>query len=183
MKKILLLLGIAVFSHALTLDESSLKVEFEGYKTPDFIATKGAFSNVKYTFNKDTSSLSSTLKNAKAVLNPNDLLMDTDEITNNIKNVFFKALNKGKSFEVAVINVAEGKDKGVISTIVKIGNEKANLALTYTIQNDDFNATGELDLSSFKNSSKALSELSKVAAGHAGISYPLVKIILSGKVK
>ncbi|RDU62681.1 hypothetical protein [Helicobacter sp. MIT 14-3879] len=187
MKKILLKIAIIagsfVVTNAATIDESTLKLDFEGYKTKDRVATIGSFNDVKYSLNKDTSSITSTFKGAKAIIDPNNVDMNVDEITNNIKNAFFKTLNKGAKFEVEIVNVVEGDNQGLLSGIVKIGKEKSNLPLSYTINESDFFAEGELDLSVFKNSSKALKALSDVAPGHAGFSWPLVKVTLSGKVK
>lgn len=161
------------------IDVNSAKVEFEGYKTPDMVGTKGTINNVKYTFGKDTSSISSQLRGAKAILSPSNIDMGNSAITTNVVDTFFKVLNSKADFKVTFKDVDEGKDKGVISAKVTIGKRSTMVPMIYTIENGKLIAKGQLDLHAFTNASKALKALSDVAAGHNGISWSIVDIIFS----
>ncbi len=182
MRKILAIcLFFAGTVYAASIDENSVKIEFEGYKTPDMVGTKGSFKNAKLTFGKDKSSISTQLKGARAVLSPSDIDMGDDNgiITTNIVETFFKVLNSKSDIKVSFENVVDGKDKGVISAKVTIGKQSDIVPMMYEIKDGKFMANGQLDINTFSNGSKALKALSDVAAGHMGISWSIVDIMFS----
>lgn len=182
MKKYLFLSLLAsAMIYANGIDVKSVKIEFEGYKTPDMIGTKGVFKNSKLTFGKDSSSLSSQLKGANAVLSPNDIDMGDNNgiITTNIIETFFKVLNSKSDIKVSFENIVEGEDKGVISAKVTIGKQSDIVPMIYNIKDGKLVAKGTLDLHTFSNGAKALQALSGVAAGHMGISWSVVDIVFS----
>lgn len=183
-KSIFLSLLFSAIVYAGGIDVSSAKVEFEGYKTPDMVGTKGSFKNAKLTFGKDNSSLSSQLKGAKAVLSPSDIDMGDNNgiITTNIVETFFKVLNSKSDIKVSFEDINEGKDKGVISAKVTIGKQSDIVPMTYMIEDGKLIAKGQLDLHAFSNGSKALKALSGVAAGHMGISWSVVDITFSANL-
>lgn len=171
---------------AISLDEKSVKVNFEGYKTPTMIGTKGVFTKINLKLNKDKSSLSKQLTNASVTLSPKDIDMGGEEnqvITDNIINVFFKELNMQKDVKVVLESVLEGENTGLISARVTIGKQNTLVPLVYTIKDGEFKADGKLDLLVFSNAPKALKALSEVAPGHLGVSWSLVDILVSAKVK
>ncbi|XTO86565.1 hypothetical protein DSX90_000080 [Campylobacter jejuni] len=182
MKKILVsVLSSCLLASALSavsFKEDSLKVSFEGYKTKDMIGTKGEFKNVEYKFSKNTKDLASYLKGAKATIKPSNAFMGegNDIITNNITKVFFPALLGDTDIKVVFQDVIAGENKGVISAKITMDKKSTIVPLTYTIKDNKFEAKGQRDLHTFKNGSKALKALSDVAAGHGGISWPLVDI-------
>ena len=182
MKKYLFLsLLVCGYLMAGGIDTNSVKVEFEGFKTPDMIGTKGTFSDVKLTFGKDDSTLSSQLKDASAVLSPKSIDMgdDNGDITKNIRDVFFKAFNSQNDIKVSFEDVIEGNNSGFISAKVTIGKKSDIVPMKHTIEEGKFVSKGQLDLSAFSNSAKALKALSDAAAGHMGVSWPIVDISLS----
>ena len=186
MKKYVFLLSAAFsFLCANGIDTESVKVEFEGYKTSEMVGTKGVFKTGKFMFGKDNSSISSQLKNAKAVLSTKDIDMHDDNgiITTNIVQTFFEVLKANSDIHVSFENVVEGKDMGVITAKVTIGKESDLVPMAYKINDGKLVAKGDLDLHAFKNSSKALKALSDVAPGHKGISWPLVEIVFSADMK
>lgn len=188
MQKILII-SLAIFNicFGISLDEKSIKISFEGYKTPAMLGTKGEFSKAKFDFKKDDSTLSSQLIGAKITLSPKDIDMggaDNKVITDNVINVFFDTLNNKNDIKVELINVIEGESKGIISAKIIINRQSIIVPLQYEIGgNKAFSAEGRLDLSAFSNATKALKALSDVAAGHAGISWNIVDISISGKLK
>lgn len=189
MKKYLIALCLAFISSAfaVSLNESSIKIYFEGYKTPAMLGTKGGFAKATFKLNQNTQSLSTQLINANIILSPNDIDMggaDNQAITDNVVNTFFKTLNNKNDIKVTVINVLEGENKGVINAKVTINKQNALLPLVYEIGgNNDFEATGRLDLSAFSNATKALKALSEVANGHLGISWNIVDIKIEAKLQ
>ncbi len=188
MKKIVLGLASSLVLvsalNAFSFKEESLKLEFEGYKTDQMIGTKGEFTEVSYTFSKDTKDLESYLKKAKAVIKPSSAFMGdgNDIITENIIKVFFPTFLGNSNIEVLFENVVVGDDKGVITAKITIGKQSTIIPLSYSIENHQFVAKGQLDLGAFKNASKALKALSDVAPGHGGISWPLVDVVLSADI-
>jgi len=187
MKKILVssALSLALIGalNAASLDTKSFSVSFEGYKTPQMVATAGEFKSVKYKFGKDKTSIKGLLDGASATLSPKNIDMGVDEVTNNIVNVFFKTLNNGQDFNVEIINVTEADNQGLISAKVTIGSQYEIIPLYYTIKEGNFEAKGFLDLAVFSNSAKALKALSDAAPGHQNLSWSLVQITLNAKVK
>ncbi|HEB7649229.1 TPA: hypothetical protein RZI84_000255 [Campylobacter coli] len=169
---------LATSLSAVSFNQDSLKVSFEGYKTEDMVGVGGEFKDVKYKFSKNTSTLASYLKGARAVVNPSSVFMGegNDIITNNITKVFFPALLGDTDIKVVFQDVIAGENKGVISAKITMDKKSTIVPLTYTIKDNKFEAKGQLDLHTFKNGSKALKALSDVAAGHGGISWPLVDI-------
>ena len=169
------------------LDKGSLKIGFEGYKTPTMIGTKGVFTNAKFNFKRDDSTLTKQLTGATIMLSPKDIDMGGEInaiITTNIVETFFQTLNGKKDFKVEIINVIEGESKGTISAKVIIDRQSTIVPLTYEILgNNDFQAQGRLDLSAFSNSAKALKALSDVAPGHFGLSWNIVDLTIEGKLK
>ncbi|MCX2683119.1 hypothetical protein OQH60_04585 [Campylobacter sp. MIT 21-1685] len=170
---------------AISFKKESLKIDFEGYKTKEMIATAGTFKDVKYTFGKDGSSLTTYLKNAKATILPSNAFMGEglELITENITKVFFPSLLGNGDIKVLFQDVVEGDNKGVISAKITLDKKSTIIPLTYTIQDSKFEAKGQLDLHTFKNASKALKDLSNVAPGHGGISWPLVSITFSADIE
>ncbi len=172
---------------AASLDENSVKVGFEGYKTPAMVGTKGVFSKVNLKLNKDTTSLSKQLVGSTITLSPKDIDMGGEVnqvITDNVVNAFFGTLNNKGDIKVSIEDVIEGEHKGVINAKVTINKQSQIVPLVYEISgNNEFSASGRLDLSAFSNSKKALKALSEVAAGHLGISWNIVDISVSGKLK
>lgn len=188
MKKYLIAFCLAFISSAfaISLNESSIKIYFEGFKTPAMIGTKGSFTKASFKLNAQTS-LSTQLINASITLSPNDIDMggaDNQVITDNIINTFFKTLNNKNDIKVTIINVLEGENKGVITAKVTINKQSALLPLVYEISGKNgFEATGRLDLSAFSNATKALKALSEVAQGHLGISWNIVDIKIEAKLQ
>lgn len=188
MKKIFaasaLMLSSVLFAES--LDENSIKIGFEGYKTSSMVGTKGVFSEAKFNFKKDDS-LSSQLVGASVILSPNAIDMGGEVnqvITDNVVNAFFGTLNNKNDIKVEIINVVEGKNKGTISTKVTINRQSTIVPLNYEISgNKNFRAQGRLDLFAFSNAQKALKALSDVAAGHLGLSWNIVDINVEGKLK
>lgn len=170
---------------AISFKPESLKIEFEGYKTKEMLATAGTFKDVKYTFGKDGSSLSTYLKNAKAIILPSNAFMGEglEIVTENITKVFFPSLLGDGDIKVLFQNIVEGENKGIITAKITLDRKSAIVPLTYTIKGNKFEAKGQLDLHSFKNGSKALKDLSDVAPGHGGISWPLVNITFSANIQ
>lgn len=164
--------------NAVSFKQDSLKISFEGYKTQEMVGVKGEFKNVEYQFSKNTKDLGSYLKGAKATIKPSEAFMgeDNDAITYNITQVFFPALLGDEKIKVNFQDVVMGENKGVISAKITIAKKSTIVPLTYTIKDNKFEAKGQLDLHTFKNGSKALKALSDAAAGHGGISWPLVDI-------
>ncbi|MBX7490802.1 hypothetical protein [Helicobacter turcicus] len=191
MKKLLvtafgsLILSSALF--ATGLDEKSIQIGFEGYKTPTMAGTKGIFSTAKFNFKKDDSTLAKQLIGASVILSPKNIDMGGEEnqvITDNVVNAFFGTLNNKNDIKVEIVNVIEGEYKGAISAKVTINRQSTIVPLNYEILgNKDFQAQGRLDLSAFSNTPKALKALSDVAAGHLGISWNIVDITVKGKLK
>lgn len=169
---------------AVSFKEDSLKVSFEGYKTTDMVGVEGEFKKVAYQFSKNTQTLQSYLKGAKATIKPSDAFMGegNDPITDNITKVFFPALLGKSDIQVLFDDVVAGDNKGVISAKITLDKKSATVPLTYEVKDGKFKAQGQLDLHTFKNGSKALKALSDAAPGHGGISWPLVNITLSADV-
>ncbi|EAK1012934.1 hypothetical protein LU204_001066 [Campylobacter coli] len=175
---------LATSLSAVSFNQDSLKVSFEGYKTEDMVGVGGEFKDVKYKFSKNTSTLASYLKGARAVVNPSSVFMGegNEIITDNLAKVFFPSLLGNSDIKVVFKDVVTGENKGVISARVTIDKKSTLVPLSYTIENNKFVAKGQLDLHAFKNSSQALKALSDVAPGHGGISWPLVDIVFSTDV-
>lgn len=171
------------YLNAANIDEKSLNISFEGYKTANKVATAGTIKEAKYTFGKNKGSIKDLLTGATAVISPKNIDMGVDLITKNIVDVFFKTLNDGKDFNVEIINVIEGENVGLLTAKVHIGERHEIIGLTYTIEDKKFEARGTLNLLSYENGEKALQDLSKAAPGHGGISWPVVDIVLTAKVK
>lgn len=188
MKKIIYSLAaslvLATGLSAVSFNQDSLKVGFEGYKTESMVGVAGEFKEVKYKFSKNTNTLASYLKGANAIVKPSSAFMGegNDVITDNITKVFFPNLLGNSDIKVVFKDVVAGDNKGVISARVTIDKKSTLIPLSYTIENDKFVAKGQLDLHTFKNSSQALKALSDVAPGHGGISWPLVDIVFSADV-
>ncbi len=180
-----LALSSALF--AVSLDDKSVQIGFEGYKTPAMVGTKGAFKTAQFKFKSDTSSLTKQLTGATITLSPKDIDMggaENQAITDNIVKTFFSTFNKQGDIKVELINVIEGEFKGTISAKVTINKQSTIVPLSYVIEgNNEFSAQGRLDLAAFPNSTKALKALSDVAAGHLGISWNIVDINVKGKVQ
>lgn len=191
MKKLLVTTigSLALYStlFAASLDEKSIKIGFEGYKTPDMIGTQGVFSRANIKLNKDNSTLTKQLVGATITLSPKDIDMGGEVnqiITDNVINAFFGELNKKGDIKVNIENVVEGEHKGTISAKITINKQSTLVPLSYEISgNKEFSAQGRLDLSAFANSKKALKALSDVAAGHLGVSWNIVDINVKGKLK
>lgn len=170
---------------AVSFKQDSLKIGFEGYKTKEMVGVSGEFKDVKYKFSKNTQDLANYLKGAKASIKPSSAFMGEgfDAITDNITKVFFPNLLGNSDIKVLFQDVVMGENKGVISAKITIDKKSTLVPLSYTIENNKFVAKGQLDLHTFKNGSKALKALSDVAAGHGGISWPLVDITFSADVE
>ncbi|MCH5322265.1 MAG: hypothetical protein J1E31_01615 [Helicobacter sp.] len=172
---------------ALALDEKSIKISFEGYKTPAMIGTRGGFSKAQFHFNKDASSLSKQLTNASITLSPKDIDMggvENQVIADNLVNYFFAPFNNKGDIKVTIGNVIEGESKGTISAKVTIGNQSTLVPLMYVITgNNDFEARGQLDLSAFTNAQKALKALSDAVPEHQNVSWNIVNLTINGKLK
>ena len=169
--------------NAASIDQKSLNVSFEGYKTANKVGTPGTIKKVKYTFGKDKKSIKGLLNGATATFSPKNIDMGADPVTKNIVDVFFKTLNNDEDFNVQIINVIEGENVGLLTAKVNIGGQSQIVGLTYTIEDKKFEAKGTLNLLAFENGEKALQDLSKAAAGHGGISWPVVDLTLTAKVK
>lgn len=188
MKKIIYSLAtslvLATGLSAVSFNQDSLKVGFEGYKTESMVGVAGEFKEVKYKFSKNTNTLASYLKGASAIVKPSSAFMGegNDVITDNITKVFFPNLLGNSDIKVVFKDIVAGDNKGVISARVTIDKKSTLIPLSYTIENDKFVAKGQLDLHTFKNSSQALKALSDAAPGHGGISWPLVDIVFSADV-
>ncbi|WDL69596.1 hypothetical protein IP364_06830 [Helicobacter winghamensis] len=169
------------------LNKESIKIGFEGYKTPTMAGTKGVFTTAKFNFKKDDSTLSKQLVGASVILSPKNIDMGGEEnqvITDNVINAFFGTLNNKNDIKVEIINVIEGEYKGTISAKVIINRQSVIVPLNYEILgNKEFQAQGRLDLLAFSNAPKALKALSDVAAGHLGVSWNIVDITINGKLK
>lgn len=169
------------------LDKESIKIGFEGYKTPTMAGTKGVFTTAKFNFKKDDSTLSKQLVGASVILSPKNIDMGGEEnqvITDNVINAFFGTLNNKNDIKVEIINVIEGEYKGTISAKVIINRQSVIVPLNYDILgNKEFQAQGRLDFLAFSNAPKALKALSDVAAGHLGVSWNIVDITINGKLK
>ena len=190
MKKLIVTaFGSVILSSALFaagLDETSIKIDFEGYKTANMIGTKGMFKTATFNLKKDNSSLATQLSGATVVLSPKDIDMGGEAnqlITDNIVNAFFGTLNNKNDFKVEIVNVLEGEGKGTISAKVIINRQTEIIPLTYTITGKDFQAQGRLDLAVFSNSAKALKALSDAAPGHLNLSWNIVDVTITGKLK
>lgn len=182
MKKIFTLALLACMSYAISIDQKSIEVSFEGFKTPDFKGAKGKFENIKYTFSKNDQNLSSALKGAQAIIDPKSVKMELEVANKNMKEVFFPALNKAKEIKVTFINAIEGNKQGVISAKITIEKQSTIVPLYYKIKNNEIIANGQMDLHAFKNGEIALTNLAKAAQGHLGISWPLVNISFKAKI-
>lgn len=188
MKKILLSVAASAFLastlSALSFKQDSLKLEFEGFKAAQMVGVIGTFKDIKYQFSKDTKTLASYLKNAKATINPSSVFMGegNDVATNNIAKVFFPSLLKKGDIKVTFQNIVEGENLGVITAKITLDKKSAIVPLSYTIENNKFVAKGQLDLNTYKNGAKALKDLSDAAPGHGGISWPLVNISFSADI-
>lgn len=190
MKKLIVTaFGSVILSSALFaagLDKTSIKIDFEGYKTANMIGTKGMFKTATFNLKKDDSSLATQLTGATVVLSPKDIDMGGEAnqlITDNIVNAFFGTLNNKNDFKVEIVNVLEGEGKGTISAKVIINRQTEIIPLTYTITGKDFQAQGRLDLAVFSNSAKALKALSDAAPGHLNLSWNIVDVTITGKLK
>ncbi len=182
MKKIIFLpLVASALLYAGGIDTNTVKVEFQGYKTTDMLSTKGSFTQANFSFGKSSETLSSQLKGAKAVLSPKNIDMGDQNgvITTNIVETFFKVLNSQADINVSFEEVVEANNKGVISAKITIADKSDIVPLVYSIENGKFVAKGQLSLSVFPNSAKALKALSDVAPGHKGLSWPVVDITFS----
>ena len=172
--------------NAATLKKESIRVSFEGYKTEEMVGVKGEFKNIQYKLGKDTKSIAGTLKGASAIIAPNSVDMEegNEEITKNIINAFFATLlPKNGNVQVNFRDVVEGNNKGVISAQITIENQSTIIPLTYMVNNNKFEAHGQLDLHVFNNANKALKALSDAAPGHGGISWPLVDIVVTADIQ
>ena len=190
MKKFLTLsavsMALSASLFATSLDEKTITINFEGYKTPTMIGTKGNFTKANFKLNKDNSTLAKQLSNASVTLSPKDIDMGGEVnqiITDNVINVFFKELNAKKNIKVVLESVTEGENTGLISARVSIGKQSTLVPLVYSIKEGEFKAEGKLDLLVFANAPKALKALSDVAPGHLGVSWSLVDILVNAKVK
>lgn len=187
MKKILKSVVVAsIFAvglNAATIDTNTLKLEFEGYKTSEMAGVTGTFKDIKYTFGKDLSNIKGVFTGAVAIIKPQNVDMGADPITNNVKNAFFGNFIPSGDIRVSIIDVVEGENVGLLSAKIKIGKESSIIPLTYTIKDGKFTASGQLNLNAFTHANKALRELSKAAAGHQNISWPVVDITLNADVK
>ena len=189
MKKVILGLASSIILasslNAFSFKKDSLKLTFEGYKTDQFIATAGEFTDVTYNFSKDTKSLESYLSKAKIVVKPSSAFMGegNDLITENITKVFFPTLLGKQNIQVNIQNVVVGDETGLISAKISIGKESTIIPLRYTIDGKKFTAKGQLDLHNFKNASKALRALSDVAPGHGNISWSLVDLSFNAELE
>ena len=169
---------------AATIDTSSIKVGFTGYKTEDMVETSGMFKKIKFTFGKDKKSITGVLKGASAVIVPtSSVIPELDDATKNMNTVFFPALAGKESINVVIQEVVEGDGKGLISAKISIGNQSTIVPLVYEIKNKKLMAQGKLDLNAFSNATQALSALSKAAPGHADFSWAVVDLTMSANVK
>lgn len=183
MKKIFSLALLACLSYAINIDQKSIEVEFEGFKTDKFVPVKGKFDNIKYTLNKNNpSTLSEALKGAKAVIDPKSVKMELDVANANMINVFFPTFNNSKDIKVTFINVIQGDNQGVISAKITINKQSTIVPMHYIIQNDELVANGTMDIHAFKHGESALKALAKAAAGHKGISWNLVNLTFKAKI-
>lgn len=179
----LLFASLLSYLNAASIDKNTLAINFKGYKTTNMVATAGTVKSPNYTFGKDESSIKGLLNGATATFSPKNIDMGVELITNNIVNVFFKTLNGGKNVDVKITNVIEAENQGSLTAKVNIGGQYETVALHYTIKDGKFEAKGVLDLFAFKNSEQALKDLAKAAPGHGGLSWSIVEITLSAKVK
>ncbi|GAB0173860.1 hypothetical protein NHP164001_18820 [Helicobacter trogontum] len=184
MKKIMLttLYACSTILFAAGININTAKLEFEGYKTPDMVGTKGSFKNVKYNLGKNNSTITGQLQGARAIISPNDIDMGDDVITTNIIETFFKVLNSKRNFSVEFKNITEGNNIGSINAILTIDKESVTFPLFYSIEdtkNGKFIARGRLSLDGFSNAQKALKALSEVAPGHMNLSWPIVDVVFS----
>lgn len=174
---------ITATANALTIDKNSIEVTFEGYKTSQMLGLEGKFKDVKYSFGDENSSIASTLKGATAVIKPSSLDTGVEDANKNLINTFFPMLMGKNDIKVTFADVVEGENVGTITVNLKLDSKKrTTFPLVYTIKDNKLEAKGQLDLSVFNTSKKALEALSKVAPGHGGMSWPIVYITFTANV-
>lgn len=183
MKKFMLttLCACSTMLFAAGININTAKLEFEGYKTPDMIGTKGSFKKAQYTLGRNNNTISGQLQGAKAIISPNDIDMGegNEVIANNVIETFFRVLNSKRNFTVHFKNVVEANNMGSINAVLTINKESVTFPLLYTIENGKFIAKGRLSLDGFSNAQKALKALSEVAPGHMDLSWPIVDVVFS----
>ena len=174
----------AAIVNAAMIDKDSVEIKFEGFKTQQMVGLEGKFNDVKYVFGNDNTSIMSVLRGASAVIKVSSLDTGVDEANKNLIGVFFQTLIGNKNdINVTFRDVIEGDNVGVIMANINVGTKKGTmLPLTYIIKDGKLEAKGQLNLLVFKNAKKALTALSKVALGHAGISWPLVNVIFTADI-
>ena len=162
---------------------SDMKVTFDGYKTKDKLVSKGTFKSVKYTFNKDNSSIMSLLKNATATVSQASVdMMGNNPATLNMVNDFFAKFSNRADVQVEFVDINGTDASGSISAKITMNGKSAFVPLNYKVANGELNASGVLDLLSF-DLSPARNSLTKAAAGHAGVTWNEVLIKFNAKVK
>lgn len=180
MKKFLFLISLMVafdFANAAALLKDSATMEFTGYKTTAKLGVSGTFKDVKYSFGKDDKSVKGMLKGAKAVINASSVDMGLDAITHNMKNALFANFKNDKII-VIFKDVVAGDNEGFISASITMNGKTNVVPLTYKIDATKLKVEGLVDLLSF-GLTKPLAKLTKAAAGHQGLTWPMVEVRFS----
>lgn len=152
-KSIVTFIALSTFAFGATLDTANAKTTWTGYKFYDKTPVSGTFTNIKYTWGKDTKSVEGTLSGAKAVIDSYTVDLQ-DELKNaNVRDGFFKQF-KSKDIVVTVDKIVtdeKDKNKGRLEVSVNMNGVKKAVPvwMPYVIENGKFSAKGVVDFNDF----------------------------------
>lgn len=182
MKKIIIASILCIgFCFGLELDTSKLQAYWVGYKFANKTGVKGSFKDIHFKFSK-AKGISGVLTGATATIDPSKVLTGNPQSEKNLTLGFFEKF-MGKTIKVKIEKVIEGKDQGTILAKVTMNKKSQLIPMQYTIQDNQFKATGNLDVFAFKLDD-AFASLAKVCEKfHQGLTWSQVEIGFTAPIK
>ncbi|WCL49596.1 YceI family protein [Leptospira sp. GIMC2001] len=137
-----------VFSY----NPANTKLEWTAYKFTEKLGVKGTFDKITVAGNKESSSIQSTMEQAKFSIQSNDVNSGVPDRDGKIREYFFGSSLKAKTFEGSFDKVT-GKNNGTAILNLQFNGKKKSIPVKYELNGNQLNLKGTLDVLDFGMSS------------------------------
>lgn len=169
--------------NALTVDKSSVKVIFDGYKTEKKTKVDGTFKTITTTFQKESGSVADILNGAVGVIDLKSVDTKLAARNKNIVTKFFDHLKQEKL--KGTFKAASGDDKkGKVTLELDFNGVKKDIPMTYENKGGQLIAKGTINVNDFAKEEFEKFSMDKTIQGlHGKKTWETVDITFSASVK
>lgn len=166
-----------------SLDLTKVKTTWTAYKAADKQPVTGTFTDIKYTFGKDTKSIAKTLEGATAVIKAVSADLGDDLRNGNIRGYFFSKLKGNGEIKVTLRNVVLGENVGSALATVNLNGKSQRIPIVIDIKDGELKAWGTIDILAFGAKEALMALAAQCFDYHEGMTWSQVQIAFTAPVK